>query len=117
MRKIHIGNDYDLHRTGVSSRGTLQTGLTVRGFLAATPDGTAIDPTLEVVLTELAPGDYIGTLQGYDLTAQLLPLWEAATRNKLTVYERVVVDTEDYGDVAPLQVERDRPPTEPEEEE
>lgn len=108
MTDIALANDFDLHRTNVTSRGVVQTGLTVRGFLSLTKDGAAIHPTLEVVLTEIAPGDYIGTIQGYNISTQLGPLLDAAPAGKLKVYDRVVVDTEDYGDYFELTVRRGR---------
>lgn len=108
--KIYLRNDWDVHRDEVSSRGVLQTGLTPRGFISATKDGIRIDPTVEVTLTELAPGEYIGTIQGTALTAILGPLLTAAETAgvPLKVYERVVVDTEDYDDYNELTVERGR---------
>lgn len=112
VKKIYLGNDWDIHRVSVRLRGVLQTGLTVRGLISATPNGAAIHPSLEVdPMTELASGDYIGTVQGSDLTDHLLTLWEAAqvAETQLIIYERVIVDEEDYSDVLPLQVERDRP--------
>src|SRR5690348_11450543 len=105
--KIALGNDWDIHRDQVSSRGVLQSGLSPRGFLSLTVDGAAIDPTLEVALTEVVPGEYIGTIQGTAITTILGPLLTAAGGN-LTVYERVVVDTQDYGDYLKLQVVRGR---------
>lgn len=114
-RKIYLGNDWDIHRTGITSEGTpVADGIAVRGLLSLTPNGAAIDPTLEKAGTT-ASGAFLATVQGYDLTAQLLALWEAAPKNRLTIYERVIVDDEDYSDAVALQVERDRAPTEPEE--
>lgn len=112
MRTIFLGSDWDVHRVQVKSRGALATGLTVRALLSATPDGAAIHASLALAsLTELAAGEYIGTIEGSDLTAHLLTLWQAANarRKALVIYERVIVDTEDYSDVEPLTVERDRP--------
>lgn len=110
-RKLYLSNDWDVHRTEVTSRGVLVTGISPRGLISLTPNGTAIHASLEVVLAELAPGDFIGTIQGTDLTTHLLALWDAAqlTTGRLIVYERVIVDTQDYGDVEQLVVERDRP--------
>lgn len=109
--RIYLQNDWDIHRTDITSRGVLQSGLFPRGFISLTQNGATIHASLEIVLTELSAGDYIGTIQGTALTAQLLSLWTAAQAagTKLVVYERVVVDTEDYGDYVALTVERDRP--------
>jgi hypothetical protein len=114
---LYLGNDHDIRRIGlkVQRTGELLTGVTVRGFIAADPgDMVAMDPTLEIAtLTELDDGDFVGTVQGYDLTTLLLAGWEAAKAagTKYKVYERVVVEDQDYGDVVELIVERDRPPT------
>jgi hypothetical protein len=108
--KLPLRNDWDIHRDEVKSRGVLQTGLTPRGFISATPYGAAIDPSLEVNLTELAAGEYIGTIQGTALSNILTPLLDAAELAgvPLKVYERVVVDTQDYDDYLELTVVRAR---------
>jgi hypothetical protein len=110
MERIFLRNDYDVHRVDMRSRGVLLTGVFPRGFISATPDGAAIHASLEVVLTELAPGEFIGTIQGTALTTQLGPLLAAAelAGERLIVHDRVVVDTEDYDDYEPHQVERER---------
>lgn len=114
-RKIYLDNDWSIRRTDIESLGVgVPDGVAVRGLLAATPDGLAIDPTLEVAGTTLNMA-FTATVQGFDLTDHLLALWDAAQTAgvKLLVYEQVIIDTADYHDVTPLQVERDRPPTEP----
>lgn len=112
-RSLFLGNDYDIRRTSITARGVAVNGVTARGLLALTEAGEAIDPTLETTGT-ITAGEYLQTVQGYDLTEQLLALWDAAQAEgrSLYIYERVIVDDEDYSDVVRLRVERDRPPTE-----
>lgn len=110
--KLYLANDWLIKRTEMKDHlGALLTGIAPRGLIALTPNGTAAHASLEIVLTENAPGDFSGILQGTALTTHLLTLWDTAqlAGERLTVYERVMVDTEDYGDVERLQVERDRP--------
>lgn len=109
-RKIYLRNDWDIHRDEVASRGILQTGLSPRGFISATKDGATIHATLEIILTELTAGEYIGTIQGTAITTILGPLLTAAEAlgQGLKVYERVVVDTQDYDDYEELTVLRAR---------
>lgn len=110
-RKIYLANDWRIRRTDVTINGVLATGISPRGLIALTPNGAAPHATLEVVLLEEVPGTFSNVIQGTALTTQLLTLWDAAqlAGERLIVYERVIVDTQDYGDVEPLVVERDRP--------
>lgn len=110
MESLYLRNDYDIHRVDMRSRGVLLTGVFPRGFISADPDGTAIHANLEVVLTELAPGEFIGTIQGTAVTTHLEPLLDAAdlAGERLIVNDRVVVDTDDYDDYEPVQVKRER---------
>lgn len=79
-------------------------GLPATVRLALTPDGPAVHPTLEAALTERAPGDYFGILQGADVTTHL-----AAYEGKI-VYEIVAAGSAgDYLDFVPLRVTRGRP--------
>lgn len=113
--RIYLGNDWDIHRTNIKARGITigaDDGVAVRGFLSLTKDGDPITPVLDIAeLDWEADGEVIGTLQGYDLDDALLALWEtaAAAGEKLKVYERVIVEDQDYSDVRELTVERDRP--------
>jgi hypothetical protein len=110
--KIYLANDWLIKRTDMQDHaGTLLTGVAPRGLIALTPAATVGEhASLETVLTEDAPGTFSGVIQGTALTLRLLTLWNAANLvgQKLKVYERVIVDTEDYGDVEELAVERDR---------
>ena len=110
MEKLYLRNDYDIHRVEMKSRGVLLTGVSPKGFISLTPDGAAVHATLQVTMVELAAGEFICTIQGTDLTTHLGALVTAAIAagERLVVYNRVVVDTEDYDDYEPVQVEKER---------
>lgn len=110
MQKLYLRNDYDIHRVDMRVRGVLLTGVSPRGFISLTPSGITIHANLEVVLTELAAGEFIGTIQGTNLTTHLTALLDAAEAlsQRLILNDRVVVDTEDYDDYEPVQVLRAR---------
>ena len=110
--KLYLANDWLVKRIEMKNHlGVLLTGISPRGFISLTPAATVGEhASLEVVLTEDAPGTFSGVIQGTALTLRLLSLWTAAQAagERLTVYERVIVDTEDYSDMEALTVERDR---------
>ncbi len=113
-RPLYLSNDHNIKRLEITSDGVTVNAVAARGLISLTEHGAAIHSTLEVAGT-IAAGDFLATIQGYDLDTQLLALWDAAdvAGTKLYVYERVIVDTADYGDVVRLRVERDRPPIDP----
>lgn len=113
-RVIYLSNDWDIRRKKIESRGVTLDSVASRGLLSFTEHGTAIHATLEVAGT-ITAGEFLVTIQGYNLDTHVSALWDVAhaAGKKFYIYERVIVDDADYADVVRLQVERDRSPINP----
>lgn len=102
---IAPGNDWLIVRKlrvydQATGRWKPATGLSVIATLAASAEGNAIDPTLEVTLTERGvSGEYSGVIDGTDTTDHLTELIGTV------IYQRVVAGaTGDFNQVRKLLV-------------
>lgn len=77
---VALGNDVDIWALGMRSRGDLDDGLTLRGFLGADEDADdPLDVDLEVDLVAVGggSGNYVGQIAGAVAEPILAPLlWD-----------------------------------------
>ncbi len=114
MLTLYLGSDWNVARDEILSDGVAVDAIEARGFLSTTADGAAINPQLEDT-DMVTSGDFKVVLQGTYLRTYLEPMLDAAELlgRELVVYDRVVVDDEDYSDYVAVRVKRSRPAGEP----
>lgn len=112
MKTIYLsGGDWVVKRDNIrDDTGALVNGVAARGFISDAEDGAAIHAELEVAGT-ITAGEFRGIVQGTAVAEHLEALLAAVEVDygELVLYDRLVIDDQDYGDYVALRVKRGRP--------